>query len=75
MVDKNEIRDHIEVVDNSGSHVGTVDHMQGEDQIKLTKSDPASGGMHHFIPLSWVDRVESDKVILSKNKAEVTASW
>lgn len=75
MVNKNEIREHAEVIASCGSHVGIVDHVEGEDKIKLTKRDSQSGGTHHLIPLSWVDKVENNKVILNKNKDEVFSSW
>lgn len=75
MINKNEIREHAQVIASCGSHVGTVDHLEGEDMIKLTKSDPASGGKHHLIPLSWVAKIEGDNVILNKNKEQVFAEW
>ncbi|EOZ7513943.1 DUF2171 domain-containing protein, partial [Enterobacter ludwigii] len=43
MVDKNAIMDHAQVVASCGTHVGVVDHLDGE-RIKLAKSDPESGG-------------------------------
>ncbi|ENB7485082.1 DUF2171 domain-containing protein, partial [Enterobacter hormaechei] len=52
MVDKSAIKDHTQVVASCGTHVGVVDHLDGE-RIKLAKSDPESGGKHHFIPLGW----------------------
>lgn len=55
--------------------MGIVDHMEGEDHIKLAKSDPESGGQHHLIPLSWVKEVKENKVILSKTKDEVHQAW
>jgi len=33
-----------------GAHVGTVDHMDGENYIKLNKKDLADG-KHHWIPV------------------------
>lgn len=48
MVDKSAIKDHTQVVASCGTHVGVVDHLDGE-RIKLAKSDPESGGKHHFI--------------------------
>lgn len=75
MVNKNEIREHAEVIASCGSHVGIVDHLEGEDKIKLAKSDPKAGGVHHYIPLSWVDKIEDNKILLNKNKDEVTSSW
>jgi hypothetical protein len=64
----------MEVVGSDGIHVGTVDHMEGADQVKLTKSDQAAGGEHHFIPLAWVERVD-DKVHLRQAAAEAKARW
>ena len=37
---------------------GKVDHLDGADKIKLTKQSSPDGQHHHFIPLSWVDRVD-----------------
>ena len=47
MADASQIREHMEVLGSDGGHVGVVDHVQGR-RIKLTKQDPASGGVHHF---------------------------
>jgi hypothetical protein len=74
MVDASRIKDHMEVVSADGKHVGTVDHMQGADKIKLTKNDPAAQGHHHLIPLDWVASADG-QVCLSKNAAEVLRSW
>jgi outer membrane protein OmpA-like peptidoglycan-associated protein len=63
MADASEIRPHMEVVGSDGVPVGTVDHMDGGDQIKLARRDQADG-RHHFIPLSMVARVDG-KVHLS----------
>ena len=57
-----QIRAHQKVVDARGNHVGTVDHVQG-DQIKLTRSD-SSDGEHHYVPLSQVSGIEGGKVCL-----------
>ena len=64
----------MEVVGSDGVHVGTVDHMDGADQMKLTKTDKDAGGEHHFIPLAWVDHVDS-KVHLKQSGAEARARW
>ncbi|WP_312947158.1 DUF2171 domain-containing protein [Superficieibacter sp.] len=75
MTNKSEIKNHAQVVASCGSHVGVVDHLDDQDRIKLAKSDPESGGKHHYIPLSWVDKVEDNKVILNKDQKEVFAGW
>ncbi|TPG18520.1 DUF2171 domain-containing protein [Sphingomonas koreensis] len=75
MVDKSDIKEHMEVIGADGVHVGTVDHMDG-DRIKLTKKDSGaqvaegSGGHeghHHYISFGLVADVEGDKVRLSAN--------
>jgi hypothetical protein len=68
------IKEHMEVIGSDGVHVGTVDQMEGRDQMKLTKDDPNAGGQHHFIPLAWVDHVDM-KVHLKQSGAEAKARW
>ena len=67
-----QIAEHMEVVGSDGVKVGTVDHLDAGDRIKLTKND-SSDGQHHFIPLSWVARVDG-RVHLSKSGREALAS-
>ena len=74
MAIKDRITEHMEVLGSDGKHVGTVDHLEGTSQIKLTKSDPASKGTHHFIPLDWVDHVDAH-VHLNKDAQEVERQW
>ena len=69
-----DIKEHSPVLGSDGGHVGTVDHLEGSDRIKLTKNDPTSGGEHHFIPLAWVERV-AEHVHLNKTTAEARAEW
>ena len=65
MVDISQIQEHAEVIGADGTHVGTVDHVQG-DRIKLTKND-SSDGKHHFISVGLVADIEDGKVRLSAN--------
>jgi len=64
MVNAGQIQEHMEVVGSDGEHVGTVDKIEGQ-QIKLTKSDPASGGEHQYLDLGLVEGVMDGKVQLS----------
>ena len=73
MVAASEIREHMEVRAADGRHVGTVDHMEGDSRIKLTRSD-SEDGRHHMIPLDWVDHVDAH-VHLSKDADEVRREW
>lgn len=63
-IEAGQIREHMDVVDSTGRHVGTVDHLDGS-RIKLTKSDPASGGTHHYVELGGVASVQGNEVKLS----------
>lgn len=69
-----DIHEHMKVVGSDGKHVGTVDHLEGSDKIKLTKTDPAAKGQHHFIPAAWIDRVDTE-VHLKKSSAEAMKQW
>jgi hypothetical protein len=67
-----DIREHMDVMGSCGNKLGRVDHVEA-DSIKLTKND-SPDGMHHFIPLSWVQKVD-DRVHLSKNCGEAAREW
>lgn len=67
MFEKLRIKEHMEVTDAAGQHVGTVDEVDG-DQIKLTKSD-AADAQHHFIALDNVDKIDHNRVYLKEGTA------
>jgi hypothetical protein len=52
-----------------GIHVGTVDHLDGDRWIKLTKGDSVDGN-HHWIPIDWVERIDNRTVFLNKSLIE-----
>ena len=68
-----KIAEHMEVRDSSGTKVGSVDHYEGGDKIKLAKHD-APDGVHHYIPTSWISRVDNH-VHLSKTADDVRSGW
>lgn len=69
-----QVREHMEVVGNDDQHVGTVDKVAG-DRIILTKSDPESGGVHHSLSCSDIDRVEGDRVMLDCSADQARNRW
>lgn len=69
-----QIREHMEVVGSDNDHVGTIDCVAG-DRIILTKSDPESGGIHHSLSCSDIDRIEGDRVILDLNADQARQRW
>lgn len=62
MFEKLRIKEHMEVTDADGQHVGTVDEVEGE-RIKLTRTDSADN-MHHFLPLEAIDRIDDNRIYL-----------
>lgn len=64
MFEKLRIKEHMEVTDCRGQHVGTVDEVE-DDRIRLTKSD-SSDGMHHFVGLEDVDKIDDNRVYLKE---------
>lgn len=74
MIQASEIREHMEVVGSDGGHVGKVDHVKGGD-IELAKLDLGAGLKHHLIPLSWVDRIQDEKVCLNLTKDAAKSAW
>ena len=74
MVDATQIPEHAEVVGSDGAHVGTVDHVD-KGEIKLTKKDPEAGGLHHYIPVDFVQSVEGGTVRLDRPAEEVKREW
>ncbi len=66
------VKERMDVIASCGSKIGVVDHVEG-NSIKLTKKD-SNDGQHHFIPLEWIERVDSH-VHLKKNSTEATRQW
>jgi hypothetical protein len=73
-MDISKIKEDMKVVASDGQHIGTVDCVKDE-QVILTKSDPASGGKHHAIPLDWVSSVEENKVRLNQTSGQARTNW
>ena len=70
MTEANIIKEHMEVVDASGAHVGTVDHLDG-DRIKLTKT--SENAEHQYVATSLVQDIRGNMVTLTKSAAEALA--
>ena len=70
MTNESMIKPHMPVVCATNEECGKVDHIEGRS-LKLTKD---ASGKHHFLPLSWVDKVD-DKVHLGRSAAEVMQAW
>jgi hypothetical protein len=70
VVNTTQIREHMPVVCSEEGQFGTVDRVEG-DSIKLTKDQ---SGQHHWIPTSWVTRVD-DKVHVDRPGRQAMQEW
>lgn len=64
MFEKLRIKEHMEVADQAGQHIGTVDEVV-DDRIKLTKTD-SDDAAHHFIAVDQVDRIDANRIYLKQ---------
>ncbi|GGC32707.1 hypothetical protein GCM10011371_20170 [Novosphingobium marinum] len=64
MFEKLRIKEHMEVTDHAGQHVGTVDEVEDE-RIKLTRTDSADGA-HHFVALDNVEKIDDNRIYLKQ---------
>lgn len=71
MFEKLRIKEHMEVADCTGNHVGTVDEVK-DDAIKLTRSD-SPDHMHHFLSLDDVEKIDDNRIYL-KQGAHIPSS-
>jgi hypothetical protein len=69
-----QIREHMDVVSNDDEPIGKVARVAG-DRLILAKSDPESGGVHHSLSCTEIDRIDGDRVILDLNAAEARIRW
>ncbi len=72
-MDETDIRPDMEVISSDGQRVGVVEAVEG-GRVRLTKYGSASGGLGHYIPLSWVAAVDW-AVHLNKPRSEAQADW
>ena len=65
MIEKSQVREHMQVRGSDGEPVGEVDKLEG-DRIKLTKDNVSAEDQHHYIEVDAVASVEGDVLRLDK---------
>ena len=70
-IDTKQIKPHMPVVCSENGQFAVVDHMEGTDQIKLSRDEQ---GKHHYIPLEWVTFVD-DKVHIDRPGKQAMKEW
>lgn len=71
MVNISEIKPGMPVVCSENGQFAVVDHTEGAQSIKLRKDQ---SGQHHYIPTSWVTRVD-DKVHVDRPGKQAMREW
>ena len=66
-----KIKPEMPVVCSDDGQFAVVDHLEGNDTIKLKKD---SSGKHHYIPTSWVSRVDN-KVHVNRPGDQAMKEW
>lgn len=56
-IESKQLRAGMKILGSNGVQLGFVDHMDGHTTVKLTKDGK---GLHHYIPLAWVARVDEN---------------
>ncbi len=71
MINSSEIKPDMPVVCSNDGQFAVVDHLEGNESIKLKKD---KSGKHHFIPLSWVKNVDG-KVHIDRPGDQAMREW
>ena len=71
MINHSEIKPHMPVVCSKDGEFAKVDHMEGNNTLKLEKD---ASGQHHYIPLNWVTRVDN-KVHVDRPGDQAMREW
>lgn len=72
MISTNQIKPDMPVVCSEDGQFAIVDHMEGDNTIKLTKD---KNGQHHYIPLSWVTSTDGGKVKVDRSGEVAMQQW
>jgi|GEM_PF-385938 len=71
MLNIESIKPNMPVVCSQGGQFAVVDHTEGATSIKLAKDKT---GQHHFMPISWVTRVD-EHVHIDRPGTEAMKQW
>jgi hypothetical protein len=68
---RDQISEHMPILGSDSNEIGTVDHLDAGDTIKITKDE---NGNHHWIPIAWVTRVDQH-VHLDRPGTQAVQEW
>ena len=74
MVHQSDIKVHMDVHAEDGTVLATVERVEGgTNSIRLSRD--LTTGVHHWIPLAWVQRVNKKGVHLHMPADQVRQTW
>lgn len=71
MLNLSEIKPGMPVVCSEDGQFAIVDHLEGAKSIKLRRDQ---AGQHHYIPTSWVTKVD-DRVHVDRPGKQAMREW
>jgi hypothetical protein len=72
MLNIGSIKPHMPVVCSEGGQFAVVDHVSSDNRtLKLAKDD---SGKHHYIPISWVTKID-DQVHIDRPGKQAMLEW
>ena len=71
-IDPTKIKLGVPVVCSAGVQLGIVERVEGTSSLKLGKDDR---GVNHFIPMSWIARVDDDRISANRPGEEIKSEW
>jgi len=67
------IKPHLAVICSEGSHFAFVDHLASDNRtVKLARD---ANGLHHYIPIAWVTKVDGQAIYLDRPTSQVMREW
>lgn len=67
------IKPDMAVICSEGSHFAFVDHLESDNRtVKLARD---ANGLHHYIPISWVIKVDRQAVHVDRPTSQVMREW
>ena len=74
MVHQSDLKEHMDVHAEDGTVLARVERVEGgTDSIRLSRD--LATGVHHWIPLAWVQRVNKKGVHLHMPADQVRQTW
>lgn len=67
-----QIQEHMPVICTDGTQLGSVDHLDGENSIKLTRDAEDN---HHWIPVGWVTGVKDGTLTIDRSVIQAQEEW